>query len=370
MTTKESKPVIVNTAHVTSALSAWTGIPADRLQAGRMDPSVFKALRQRLTQQVLGQDLAVEAAIAGLERRYQLPERTGHKRPVWTSLFAGRSGVGKTELARRLAEEFFGHASALIRIDCSELTDEHHAARLVGSPPGYVGHGQPGQLVAGLERCGYGTVLLDEVEKAHPSILTSVVLPLIGDGEVHDMGSGRALDASNTVVIMTTNLGVSRGSEAAVGFLQEQVDDAPAQERQIRNAIEAHFPHEVLGRIDDVIVFSCLDRETVDRIWEREVSSLETRLAARGQAVRIRIQPDARELLIDCIADSQRSQGARAILRLFDKAVADRCLALLGQGAPGPVIISIEKTPEGGLRYRLVPAEGRKADVAAEQTAP
>jgi ATP-dependent Clp protease ATP-binding subunit ClpC len=331
-----------------------------------MDPAVFKVLRQRLAQYVLGQDAAVEGAVAGLERRYQLPERKGHKRPVWTALFAGRSGVGKTELGRRLGEEFFGHNNALIRIDCSELGDEHHAARLVGSPPGYVGHGQPGQLVAGLERSGYGVILLDEVEKAHPRILTSIVLPLIGDGEVHDMGSGRALDASNTVVIMTTNLGVSHGTEAAVGFLQEQVD-ASAQERQIRNAIEAHFPREVLGRIDDVIVFSCLGRATVERIWEREVSSLEARLARRGQTVRIRIQPDARDLLLECVTDSQRTQGARAVLRLFDKAVVDRCLALLGQGAMEPGIISIEKTPEGSLRYRLAPEKGGQADVPAKQ---
>lgn len=370
MTTQESKPMVVTTADVTSALSAWTGIPADRLQAGGMDPAVFKVLRKKLTEHVLGQDPAVEAALAGLERRYQLPERTGHKRPVWTALFAGRSGVGKTELARRLAEEFFGHAAALIRIDCSELADEHHSARLVGSPPGYVGHGQPGQLVAGLERCGYGTILLDEIEKAHPRILTSIVLPLIGDGEVHDMGSGRALDASNTVVIMTTNLGASRGPEAAVGFLQEQVEDAPGYERQIRGAIEAHFPREVLGRINDVIVFSCLDRATVGRLWEREVSSLEARLAARGQAVRIHIQPEARDLLLGCVTDSLRTQGARAVLRLFDKAVVDRCLALLGQGPPGPGIISIEKTREGSLRYRLVSPEGRPADEEAEKATP
>jgi ATP-dependent Clp protease ATP-binding subunit ClpA len=319
---------------------------------------------------VLGQDSAVAAAVAGLERRYGLPEPAGRKRPIWTALFGGRSGVGKTELARRIAEEFFGHSNAMIRIDCSEFTEEHHAARLVGSPPGYVGHGQPGQLVAGLERCGHGTILLDEVEKAHPGILTSIILPLIGDGEVHDMGSGRALDASNMVVIMTTNLGASRASEAAVGFLQEQTDDASTQERQVRNAIETHFPREVLGRIDDVIVFSCLSRGTAEQIWDRELSSLESRLAARGHVLRIRIQPEARELFFDCVAESQRTQGARALLRLFEKAIVDRCLVLLGEGVSGPGVIRIEKTSEGGLRYRLGPAEGEVTDEVSQHSTP
>lgn len=347
----ETRLPIVEMDHLCTVLSAWTGIPAQRIHPGQMGPDMFDRLRTRLAAQIFGQDAAIEAAVSALERRHRLPERDSRKRPMWNGVFAGSSGVGKTMMARLIGEEFFGYDSVCC-IDCSELTQEHHAARLVGAPPGYVGYDRPGQLVSGLERRTSGVLVFDELEKAHPQIVTSVLLPLLGNGVVHDMSTGRKIDASHWVVIMTSNIGAQLASERAVGF--RQAEDNPGKHRDsIRAAIDEHFPRELLGRMDDIVVFQRLGQETVRRIWDCEVVALEERLGHQGETVRVDITPEATAILLSHAAAGVERQGARSVLRLFDKAIVDRCIALLGEPVVVPSVLRIEAAGNR-LRYRLL----------------
>lgn len=349
--------VFLSLHHVRETLSAWTGIPAERLTPGRL---TFDAsgLAQAIGQNLYGQQHAIDAAVLAIQRRFQLPEREGVRRPIWTALFAGPSGVGKTQLARELAAHFFGNGDKhLIKIDLSEFREEHTVARLVGAPPGYKGHGDGGELTNALRRCPSGVLLLDEVEKVHRSVLTTVVLPMIGDGVVHDMNDGRTLDVTNMIVALTSNIGTNHSEEKAAGFTFEERCPGESEDASIHSTIRSHFPKEVLGRIDDVIVFAPLSEEAVQHIWRREISALEKRLAARGDVFLIDIDPQAETLLLKQIQKTVRREGARAVLRFFDRAVVDRCLDLLRDRTHRTGTIRIESTQEGGLCYRLVDNE-------------
>jgi ATP-dependent Clp protease ATP-binding subunit ClpC len=313
-------------------------------------------MRESLAARILGQELAIEAGVSALERRHRLPRAAAEKRPIWTALFAGSSGIGKTEMASAIGEEFFGTNNAVCTIDCSELTQEHHAARLVGAPPGYVGYGKPGQLVSALERRANGLILFDEVEKAHPQILTSILLPLLGEGVLHDMSSGRVLNATDWILVLTSNLGTNTQRSKTVGFQTSDSNRSLIQEDSIRSAIEDYLPRELLGRVDDIVVFEQLGPETVRRIWERETASLEERLRLRGEPVRLDISDAARDLLLAHAGPAVERQGARALKRLFNKAVVDRCLSLLTEPVLFPSVLRIEAV-DPGLRYQLLPED-------------
>jgi ATP-dependent Clp protease ATP-binding subunit ClpA len=345
--------VVLKLEHICEALSAWTGIPIERLVPGRLGGADYGQLRQKLEENIFGQPEAIAAAVSALERRLELPERPGVRRPLWNALFAGPSGVGKTELARQLATHFFGDPKNLIQIDCSELDREHHIDRLVGSPPGYVGHGQGGQLTNELNRCRHGVLLLDEVEKAHPVILTKVILPLLGEGIVHDMNTGKMLDASNMIVVLTSNCGTNRLQEPAVGFATTEQPSEDAQEKAIRAAIASHYPSAVLSRLDDVIVFAPLSEASMLKIWRREVETLEHRLGQRGDEVRIEIDSKAEPLLLSHIRGSIRQEGARAIQRLFDKIVTGYCLKVLSKGKSGQLKVLVGDSGNDALQFRL-----------------
>jgi ATP-dependent Clp protease ATP-binding subunit ClpA len=321
---------------------------------GQLGPAVFRGLWNRLAAQIFGQAAAIEEAVSALERRYRLPEPDGRKRPIWNAVFAGSSGVGKTMMARLIGEDFFGSDSVCC-IDCSELTQEHHAARLVGAPPGYVGYDRPGQLVAGLERRSSGVLVFDELEKAHPQIVTSVLLPLLGNGVVHDMSTGRQIDASQWVVVMTSNLGAQLPSDRAVGF--RHAEDKPEKYHEvIRTAIDEHFPREFLGRVDDVVVFQRLGQDAVLRIWDGEVTALEGRLRRQGEPVRVEITPEATAVLLNHATTGVEGQGARCVVRCFNQAIADRCIALLDEPVAAPSVLRVELV-DRSLRYRLLPEE-------------
>jgi ATP-dependent Clp protease ATP-binding subunit ClpB len=348
---RSDERVILTLENICTALSAWTGIPPARLVPGRMGGDDYVQLRQKLEENIFGQSEAIDAVVSALERRLELPERPGVKRPLWNAMFAGPSGVGKTEFAKQLAIHFFEDPRKLIQIDCSELDREHHIDRLVGSPPGYVGHGQGGQLTNELNRCRHGVLLLDEVEKAHPVILTKVVLPLLGEGMVHDMNTGKLLDASNMAVVLTSNCGTNETHEAAVGFARIDKDPNQAQEKAVRDAINQHFPREVLDRIDDVVIFTSLSGDAVRRIWQRELASLAPRMAQRGHPVRIEMAATAEALMLHQIENSVRIAGARAITRFFDRAVVDHCLRLLSECECIQRIV-VESVGSQGVRFR------------------
>lgn len=251
-------------------------------------------------------------------------------------------------MTQRIGDIFFGEGS-VCRIDCSELTEPHHTARLVGSPPGYVGYGRPGQLVAAIEQRNSGVLLFDEVEKADPQIQTAVLLPLLGDAVVHDMSTGRELEASQWVVIMTSNVGSRPANDHPVGFAHTEGEVAPA-----RDAVARHFPREFMGRVDDVVIFRPLDNQSTGCIWDREAATFESSLRARGEPVRLEIRADARKLFLDHLTPAVDRQGARAIVRVFKKAITDRCLSLLTEPVVVPSVLLVEAVNEG-LRYQLVP---------------
>jgi len=339
--------------HLHAVVSAWTGIPKERIGVSGNLRFDAEALREELRRRIFGQDAAIDALVSALERRLSLPEREG-SRPIWNGVLAGPSGVGKTETARALAEYFFGDARAVIQIDCSELDQEHHLDRLVGSPPGYVGHGQGGQLTNALRRRRHCVILFDEAEKACDPLLTKILLPLCGEAVVHDMNTGRALDARDAIVILTSNIGTNRSPEVRVGFEVGPRADENEEEQAIRAAIARRFPKELLGRIDDVLVLRPLSEDALREIWRREVRCFERRLAQRGDQVRIEISPEAEALLIDCTRERARAQGARAVVRTFDKAVVNRALRLLGAPSSAARRLVVGGTDRGGLEFRVV----------------
>jgi ATP-dependent Clp protease ATP-binding subunit ClpA len=339
--------------HLYETISAWTGIPTQRLRASSQRVVEFEELKAKLEERVLGQRNAIQAVVSGLARRYKLPERTGVHRPIWNALFVGPSGVGKTELARQLALHFFGKESALIKVDCSELDHSHHLARLVGAPPGFVGHGEEGQLIRELNRCSHGVLLLDEVEKAHPKILSAVVLPIIGEGQISDMSTGRSMDASNLAVLLTCNLALNHDAEPPNGLESADEDPTRMQKRSVQSFLDATFPREILGRLDDVVVFDPLSVKTLRLLWMREISSAERRFATRGSPVQIRMEAEAVETILQSILPEVQREGARALVRAFDRVVTDRCLQLLEEHCSDPVAILISSTAAGGLRLRV-----------------
>jgi ATP-dependent Clp protease ATP-binding subunit ClpA len=320
---------------------------------GGLGVSDLGGLRRALQAAIFGQEEAIEACVAAIQRRFQLPARDSERRPVWTALFAGPSGVGKTELGSLLARHFFGDGGRrLIKVDLSELREEHTINRLIGAPPGYKGHGDGGQLTNALRRCSNGVILLDEVEKAHPTILTTVILPMIGDGVIHDMNDGRALDVTNMIVVMTSNLGTNRIGDHPIGFGSLEIGGGEREQQEVRRAIEEHFPREVLGRVDDIIIFSALSGDVLRRIWQREVAAFESRLAQRGRW-RLVVDPVVESEFLTEMAPHVCREGARAIMRFFDKAIVDRCLQLLASANADAGTILVEPSADAAIRYRI-----------------
>jgi ATP-dependent Clp protease ATP-binding subunit ClpB len=316
---------------IADVVSKWTGIPVSRM----MEAEIAKLLRmeERLHERVIGQDQAVEA-VANAVRR----SRAGlsdPNRPIGSFIFLGPTGVGKTELARALAEFLFDDEQALIRLDMSEYQEKHTVARLLGAPPGYVGYDEGGQLTEAIRRRPYSVVLLDEIEKAHPDVF-NVLLQLLDDGRLTD-GQGRTVDFRNTVLIMTSNLGSQIIQEMANrGF-------AEVQER-VMGALQAHFRPEFLNRVDEIIVFRALTRDELGRIVDIQLARLEKRLAERK--LDLRLTPAARELLAARGWDPV--YGARPLKRTIQKLVQDQLALRLLQGAfsEGDVI-EVDVNPAG-----------------------
>ena len=262
----------VTDEEVAEVVAKWTGIPVSRLMEGEVEKLIH--MEDRLHERVIGQDEAVAAVSNALRR-----SRAGLQdpnRPIGSFLFLGPTGVGKTELARALAEFMFDTEDAIVRIDMSEYMEKHTVARLIGAPPGYVGYEEGGQLTEAVRRRPYSVVLLDEIEKAHTDVF-NVLLQVMDDGRLTD-GQGRTVDFKNTVLIMTSNV----GSQHIV---------AEADEERMRAAVEAtlsqHFKPEFLNRIDDVVIFQRLSKEQIKRIVDLQVAQLVERVRERGVEVEL-----------------------------------------------------------------------------------
>src|SRR5512134_591915 len=242
---------------VAEVVSKWTGIPVSRLMEGEVEKLIH--MEERLHERVVGQDEAIEAVSNALRR-----SRAGLSdpdRPIGSFLFLGPTGVGKTELAKALAQFMFDSEQAIVRLDMSEYMEKHTVARLIGAPPGYVGYEEGGQLTEAVRRRPYAVVLLDEIEKAHPDVF-NVLLQIMDDGRLTD-GHGRTIDFKNTVVIMTSNVGSQ--------FIQELQHDEAEMRRRITDAMRQSFRPEFLNRIDDIIVFHPLDADRLKRIVDIQV---------------------------------------------------------------------------------------------------
>ena len=258
---------------VAEVVAKWTGIPVSRLMEGEVEKLI--QMEERLHERVIGQDEAIEAVSNALRR-----SRAGlsdPNRPIGSFLFLGPTGVGKTELAKALAEFMFDSEQAIVRLDMSEYMEKHTVARLIGAPPGYVGYEEGGQLTEAVRRRPYAVVLLDEIEKAHPDVFNTL-LQIMDDGRLTD-GQGRTVSFTNTVLIMTSNV----GSDRIVG---ESVDEKMRE--QIEEVLAATFKPEFLNRIDDTVIFHRLSKEDIGRIVELQVEQL----VAPGQRARHQGQLD------------------------------------------------------------------------------
>jgi ATP-dependent Clp protease ATP-binding subunit ClpB len=298
---------------VAEVVAKWTGIPVTRLMEGEVEKLVH--MEERLHDRVIGQDEAVDAVANALRR-----SRAGLSdpdRPIGSFLFLGPTGVGKTELAKSLAEFMFDTDQAIVRLDMSEYMEKHTVARLIGAPPGYVGYEEGGQLTEAVRRRPYAVVLLDEIEKAHPDVFNTL-LQLMDDGRLTD-GQGRTVSFTNTVLIMTSNV----GSQEIAG---EDVDERIRE--RVTEVLETTFKPEFLNRIDDTVIFHRLSKEDIGKIVEIQVEGLTRRVAERD--IEIELTDDARTLLGNLGYDP--TYGARPLKRVVQKQLVDKLALKILEG--------------------------------------
>jgi len=291
----------VDEEDIAGVVSRWTGIPVSKMLEGDVDRLV--RMEEILSGRVLGQDQAIRA-VSDTIRRARAGIQDG-ARPIGSFIFLGPTGVGKTELARALAEFLFSDEKAMVRLDMSEYMEKHSVARLIGAPPGYVGYEEGGQLTEAVKRRPYSLILLDEIEKAHPNVF-NVLLQILDDGRLTD-GKGRTVDFRNTIIIMTSNLGSQ--------VVKELSRDYAAMEREVRKVLEASFKPEFLNRVDEVIIFKPLTKEDILRIVDLQIGLLGKRLADRK--IGIEVSRQARELLAERGYDPV--YGARPLKRTIQR---------------------------------------------------
>ncbi len=354
------KPVFlkeeVEADDVAEVVARWTGIPVSRLLEGEVEKLIH--MEERLHERVVGQDAAIEAVASALRRSragLQDPDR-----PIGTFLFLGPTGVGKTELARALAEFMFDSQDAMIRIDMSEYMEKHTVSRLIGAPPGYVGYEEGGQLTEAVRRRPYSVVLLDEIEKAHPDVFNTL-LQVMDDGRLTD-GQGRTVDFKNTVLIMTSNIRIggdgsevvdpeSVGTPYAVGAPRTGAESVAA-DAKLRDALLEHFKPEFVNRLDDIVRFKALNRGQIGRIVELQTERVIARVRERG--VEVTLTEAARELLGDMGYDP--TYGARPLRRVIQKQLTDRLALSLLQGSLRPGDAIRVDAVDGGLTFEPAPA--------------
>jgi ATP-dependent Clp protease ATP-binding subunit ClpB len=309
----------VDEEDIAEVVSRWTHIPVSRLMEGEMQKLV--RMEERLHQRVVGQHDAV-VAVANAIRRARAGLQDPN-RPLGSFVFLGPTGVGKTELARALAEFLFDDEHAMTRIDMSEYQEKHTVSRLIGAPPGYVGYEEAGQLTEAVRRRPYAVVLFDEIEKAHAEVL-NVMLQLLDDGRLTD-GKGRTVDFKNTVVIMTSNVGSHLIAERAVRG-QSEVDEG--LRRQLTDVLRQHFKPEFLNRIDEIVFFHALGKAEIREIIDIQLKALARRLAERK--IQIELSEAARDLIIEEGYDPV--YGARPLKRTIQRRVLDPLALAMLQG--------------------------------------
>jgi ATP-dependent Clp protease ATP-binding subunit ClpB len=339
---------------IAAVVSRWTGIPVSKLLEGEKEKLL--RLAEHLHKRVVGQDEAVEAVADAVVRA-----RSGLKdpnRPIGSFIFLGPTGVGKTELARALAEFLFDNEQNMVRIDMSEYQERHTVARLVGAPPGYVGYEEGGQLTEAVRRRPYSVVLFDEIEKAHTDVF-NVLLQVLDDGRLTD-GQGRTVDFKNTVIIMTSNVGSQLILAYRGGTDPQAYED---MKREVLDALRRQFRPEFLNRIDEIVVFHSLSREQLKQIVEIQLERLRARLAERH--ITLELTDGAREYLAATGYDPQ--YGARPLKRAIQKELETPLgkLLLKGEINDGQTVI-VDRDPADALKFTVKRgAEDREGRAAA-----
>jgi ATP-dependent Clp protease ATP-binding subunit ClpB len=307
----------VTEEHIAGVVSKWSGIPVARLLSGERER--LMKMEEAICRRVVGQDEAV-AALCNAVRR----SRAGlgdPNRPIGTFLFLGPTGVGKTELSKALANFLFDDPNAMIRIDMSEFMEQHSVARLIGSPPGYVGYEEGGRLTEAVRRKPYSVILLDEIEKAHPDVF-NVMLQVFDDGRLTD-GKGRTVDFKNTVVIMTSNIASQQ--------IQQLTEESGADweiEAHVKDALKQLFKPEFLNRVDEIIVFHMLTKDDLRKIVDIQLHYLAERLDGRN--IKVEFSDNARKLVMDEGYDPVF--GARPLKRTIQQRLENQLAAQLLAG--------------------------------------
>jgi ATP-dependent Clp protease ATP-binding subunit ClpB len=319
---------------VAEVVSKWTGVPVSKLMEGEMHKLVH--LEEALHERVVDQTEAVEAVANAIRR-----SRAGlsdPNRPIGSFLFLGPTGVGKTELARALADYLFDDERAIVRVDMSEYQERHAVSRLMGAPPGYVGYEEGGQLTEAVRRRPYSVVLLDEMEKAHADVF-NILLQLLDDGRLTD-GQGRTVDFRNTIVIMTSNLGSAVFSDLSL--------EREKQKEAVLEDVRGYFRPEFVNRIDEIVVFDPLGRDEISQIVDIQLRGLQRRLAERG--LTIELTDEARAYLAH--KGYEPAFGARPLKRLIQREIQDPlAMQLLGGEIRDGDAVTID-AGDGGLVFR------------------
>ncbi len=359
---------VVDVAQIAQVLSNWSGIPVAQLQKGEQEQLLH--LEELLHKRVIGQDEAVQE-VANAVRRGRAGLKDP-KRPIGSFIFLGPTGVGKTELSKALANALFGSDDAMIRLDMSEYMEKHTVARLIGAPPGYIGHDEGGQLTEAVRRRPYSVILLDEIEKAHPDVF-NILLQVLDDGRLTD-SKGRTVDFRNTVIIMTSNLGGSIARQGAMGFATGEQSKARAESEyeqskaRALDAVKKSFRPEFINRIDNILVFRSLQSAEIDRIAGLLAADLQQRLAA--QEITLHVTDSAVKLLAEAGFDAE--YGARplkrAVVRLLEDPLSESLLAQ--EFTAGDEIWGYAE--DGAIKFsKEAPKETAKAEPeAAEEAAP
>ncbi len=325
---------------IMAVVSKWTGIPLARME--EKETEKLLRMEEELKSKVIGQDIACSAISRALRR--SRADIKDPRRPIGSFLFMGPTGVGKTYLARNLAEIMFGTAEALIQVDMSEYMEKFSTSRLIGSPPGYVGHDEGGQLTEKIRRRPYAVILFDEVEKAHPDVM-NLLLQVLEEGCMTD-SLGRKVNFSNTIIILTSNVGASLASQqSAMGFgaMASQEADYDSMKEKITEAAKKHFRPEFINRFDELIVFRMLDRPDLEKIVELEAQKLVRRLA--DKQISLTLSPEVISMLVDKGYDPQ--YGARPMRRAIERLLEDPIAEAILRGELAAGCMSRAVRPEG-----------------------
>ncbi len=353
---------VVDTEDIAEVVSTWTGIPLTQML--ETEAEKLLNMEERLQQRIIGQEKAISALADAIRRgRSGLKDP---KRPTGSFIFLGSSGVGKTELAKALAEFLFDDEDALVRIDMSEYHEQHTVSRLFGAPPGYIGYEEGGQLTESVRRRPYRVVLFDEIEKAHPEVWNAL-LQILDDGRLTD-GQGRIVDFRNTVLIMTSNLGTEFASgSGAVGFLSQKDGSIHENDSKIQKALKDTFRPEFLNRIDEIIIFSQLTPDDMGKIVDLQMDEIQERLSEYGLTVNL--TEEARNWLANQGFDP--AFGARPLKRAMQKHIESPLSVkmLRGDFSNGDCV-NVDTSEDNGLEFSTISEKQLDKSKKSKETVP